>query len=183
MRNLDLAAAMMAAMALAGCLTVEMEIPVATEVAVIEGNAVLNKAGARLHGEIMDPARIDSLSGIGKNEISSINLADFRIQVTGDSLEGPADADDLMMIEKMVVYVRSVQEDSKLKPVAVGWYYRDEDTTGDLSAMVFDVDDSLELKPFVDEGFELFTKASSTVPADDVSVEGIAIFLAMPAGR
>jgi len=169
-----------AAVMMGGCLTVELEIPVVTPVAVVEGNKVLHNAGATLHGDLLEPARIDELDSLADSGFSSVNLVSFELNVTTDSVSDAKDLDDLSFVESMTIYVRSVKEGSRLPERSVGWYYEDDDTTGDSSVLIFDVDDTIELMPYMQEGFELFSKATSMVPGDDVSIEGVATFLALP---
>ena len=181
MKNIGLALAIIGAASLAGCLGgLELEIPVATKVATVEGNEILHKAEARLHGEILEPARIDRLMGVDSESIESIRMMDFRVDTAPDALDGLEDIDDLEFVESMVLYVRSVKEDTTLPDIAVGWYYEEDNLSDDPFSIEFEVDQELELKPYIDEGFELYSKSVGGVPADDVAVQGFASFLAIP---
>ncbi len=180
MRYMTPTLALLVSVALTGCFDVELEVPVLTQVATVEGNQALNKANATLHGEVLDPARVTNGFGLGDQPMEHVHLADFSVRVTDDALDGPADIDDLEFIDSMVVYVGSLEEDSALKDVAVAWYYRDEAPDSDDRSLHFEVDSEMDLKPYLEEGFELFTKSVSRVPADDVSVEGLATFTIVP---
>ncbi len=164
---------------LAGCFDVELQIPVATQVATVEGNEVLHKAKAKLSGELLDPAKVESNFGIDDKQLGDVHLLDFQIQRTDDAVAGPSDQDDLLFVESVVIYVRSTSPTAMLPEIAVAWYYSDE---GEASADVlqFETDPTIDLTPYLDNGFELFTKSVSGVPGDDVSVEGVAVFSALP---
>lgn len=181
MKNIGLALAIISAASLAGCLGgLELEIPVATRVATVEGNEILHKADAKLHGEILEPARIDKLMGVDSDSIASIRMMDFRVDTAPNALDGMDDIDDLEFVESMVLYVRSVKEGTSLPDIAVGWHYEEDNPSDDPFSIEFEVDQDLELKPYIDEGFELYSKSVGSVPADDVAVQGFASFLAIP---
>ncbi len=167
-----------AALLMVGCYEVELEIPVVTNVAVITGNEVLNKANTRLHGEILEPAQIDANMGVDSKDVSSFLLTGFTLQLTDDSLTA-GDTDDLQFLDSMVIYARSLDSSSGLKEIAVAWYYKGEQKVLADGSLEFEVDPQLELLPYMETGFELFSDSVGAIPADDVSVEGLATFLAL----
>ena len=167
-----------AGLVLAGCYEVELEIPVVTNVAIITGNELLNKANTRLHGEILEPAQIDADLGIDSKDVSSFLLSGFTLQLTDDSLS-PGDSDDLEFLDSMVIYARSLDSSSGLREIAVAWYYKGEQNVLADGSLEFEVDPQLELLPYMETGFELFSDSVGAIPADDVSVEGLATFLAL----
>ena len=173
--------AIMVAVLATGCFDVELEIPVATQVATIKGNLALHNAKARLYGEILEPARIDKFDAFKSQQMDSIRLETFAVRVTADALLDAEDVDDLAFVESMVIYVRSVNPDTTLPDVAVAWYYADETEHIDLEFLEFEVDSQLGLDEYFTEGFELFSKSVGMVPADDVSVQALASFVATPA--
>lgn len=172
---------MMGAVLMMGCFAVELEIPVATQVATIKGNEALALAKARLFGEILEPARVDQFDGFGGQQMESIRLDSFAVMVTADALSDSDDVDDLAFVESMVIYVRSIDPDSELDDVAVGWYYAEEADLVDPAVLVFEVDDEMSLDEYFAEGFELYSKSVGLVPADDVAVQAFANFIAIPA--
>ncbi len=180
MKYTTLITLLFATVTLSGCFDIELEVPVLTQVATVEGNAVLNKVNAKLHGEVLAPARIENGFGLGDQAISQVYLQDFVLRVTDDARADLQDIDDLLFIDSIVLYVRPLDEHSTLKEVAVAWYYQDESMDSTPGQLVFEVDPDLDLKAYVDAGFELFSKSVSRVPADDVSVEGLATFIAVP---
>ena len=178
MRNTHLAIAALLIPMLTGCLDIDIEIPVATGVATVQGNEILAKANATLHGDILQPAAIDKKLGLDGTDVTTVHLSEFSLLATEDALADDEDLDDLSFVAAMTIFVRSTDEASNLPEIAVAWYYRDEVETEDFSEILFDVDAELELLPYVEEGFELFSKSVGAIPTDDVSVEGIAVFIA-----
>ncbi|MBM4353113.1 MAG: hypothetical protein FJ109_04850 [Deltaproteobacteria bacterium] len=164
---------------LAGCFDVELQIPVATQVATVEGNEVLHKAKAKLSGELLEPAKVESNFGIGDKNLEQVRLLDFQVQLTNDAVAGPADQDDLLFVESVVIYVESSNPLSMLPDVAVAWYYEDEGESSP-DVLRFETDSELDLTPYLEHGFTLYSKSVSRVPGDDVSVEGVAVFSALP---
>jgi len=171
---------MVAGLAAAGCYEVELEVPVVTQVATVEGNPVLFKANATLHGQILEPADVKSNFGMSEKPVEEVRLMDFQVRVTDDAVEGPTDQDDLLFVESMVIYVESLDPNSKLKQIAVAWYYADEADGLDADSIVFETDPEMDLTPYVRTGFKLSSSSVSRVPGDNVSVEGLATFTALP---
>ena len=81
--------------------------------------------------------------------------------LTNDARAGIDDIDDLDFVESMTIYVRSLDESSGLKEVAIAWFYREESPDSTPSQLVFESDPELNLKAYVDGGFELFSKGVS----------------------
>lgn len=180
MKHTIIALLLLSTVALGGCFDIELQVPVITQVATVQGNQALFMAKATLHGEVLQPARIENGLGLGDQAIGQVYLEDFTLLLTDDARAGLADVDDLMFVHSMVIYVRALDESSGLKDVAVAWFYRTESPDSTAGQLVFEVDPELDLKAYVDQGFELFSKGVARVPADDVSVEGIATFTAIP---
>jgi len=168
------------AMGCGGDFDMEFEVPVATQIATVAGNQVLYEAKAKLTSEFMEPIKLEKNLGVTDQKVAAAYLAEFRLQVTEDSQESPDDDDTLEFVEKMVIYVRSSNPESRLKEHAVAWYYKDENEGDDPLVLEFEVDAEFELTDYMVEGFELFSHSVSGVPGDDVSVEGMAVFNAFP---
>lgn len=161
---------------LLGCYEVELEVPVVTQVAVVDGNPILNKAGARLFGQLLEPVVIDDQMGLSTDSVMAVTLEDFELHTTMDSVAGEEDTDDLTFVDDMVVYIRSVNPDTRLKAIAVAWYYAGETDSTEAGSLQFETDPGIDLLPYLEEGFELFSESSGSVPEDDVSIEGVATF-------
>lgn len=165
---------------LAGCYEIELEVPVVTQVTTVEGNPILNQANAILHGQILEPRKVERNFGIGGRPVGAVRLVDFQVRVTPDSVDGPDDHDDLRFVKEMVVLIRSLDPNAGLKEIAIAWYYADEADNLDPDVMVFETDDEVDLTPYIRTGFELSSRSISVVPGDDVSVEGTATFVVTP---
>ncbi|MFH1530411.1 MAG: hypothetical protein ABIK09_06710 [Pseudomonadota bacterium] len=160
-----------------GCWSVELELPVSTGVAVIQGNEILHKAGVRIFGELFEPVRVDQdLAEIG--DMSSFYLESFYLGLNEDSIK-PGDDDDLGFIDRMIVYIRPASPYCGLAEVEIARFERGLDRSTD-EELVFSVTQRLELLPYLECGFELRSDVEGMVPPDDVSVEGIAIFVMVP---
>jgi hypothetical protein len=166
-----------AAMVASGCWSVELELPVSTGVSVVQGNEILNKAGVRLFGEIFEPVRVDhEIAEVA--DLSSFYMESFYLGLTDDSLL-PGDDDDLAFVDKMIVYLRPATPHCGLAEVEVARFEREADRSS-AEELVFSVTQRLELLPYLECGFELRSEVEGLVPADDVSIEGIAIFVMVP---
>lgn len=174
LRNILLAAVVLVA---SGCWSVELELPVSTGISVIQGNEILNKAGARLFGEIFEPVRVDD-DLADASDLKSFTMEAFYLGLTDDAI-GPGDDDDLAFIEKMIVYIRPGSPHCGLAEVEIARFEQDTHRSTP-EELVFSVTKRLELLPYLECGFELRSDAEGLVPADDVSVEGIALFVMVP---
>ena len=159
-----------------GCWSVELELPVSTGVAVVQGNEILHKAGVRLFGEIFDPVRVDE--DIAEIDMSSFYMESFYLGLTDDAI-GPGDNDDLGFVDKMIVYIRPANPHCGLAEVEIARFEREAERST-AEELVFSTAKRLELLPYLECGFELRSEVEGLVPSDDVSIEGIAIFVMVP---
>jgi hypothetical protein len=174
-KNFTLLAA--AAVVASGCWSVELELPVSTGVSVVQGNEILHKAGAKLFGEIFEPVRVDQeIAEVA--DMSSFYMESFYLGLTDDSIL-PGDVDDLAFVDEMVVFIRPATPHCGLAEVEVAHFEREDDRSTP-EELVFSVTQRLELLPYLECGFELRSEVEGRVPADDVSIEGIAIFVMVP---
>ena len=74
------------------------------------------------------------------------------------------------------MFVRSSVEGSSLPRVEIASVV----DPGAVTSMEFDVESSVDLKPYVDEGSVVESEASGTVPTDDVSYDGEGVFTVHP---
>lgn len=171
----SLVAVLVLSVTASGCYDVEVEIPVVTQPATIFGNVVLNKANTKLTGPLLPPSRIEAGLGLDQGDVTSMALTSFDVRLAGAS---SADEElSLDFVDSAVLYVRSTMDGSDLPEMAIAWFYRDEDSgTATADLIDFEVDSAIELLPYLEEGFELFTSSSGYVPATDVIIEGVAVF-------
>lgn len=156
-----------------GCV-VDIPIEKETKVFTIEGNATLHAAGARVFGEIVRPYKVTKT--IDKRDLSTVRLVRFVLEVTGDS-ESPGDVDDLAFVESAVLLIESNDPTAGLPVVEVAWYDLPGEPEEAPRELVFEVDRSVELKPYFRTGFRLSSECTHLVPPDDVSLIGRASFL------
>jgi hypothetical protein len=104
--------------------------------------------------------------------IDSITLASLTLSIT------PADqpSGDWSFVDEIHVFVRSSQDGSALPRVEIASVV----APGPVVRMEFEVDESIDLKPYVDEGSLVESEAQGTVPADDVTYDGEGVFTVHP---
>ena len=164
-----------------GCVDVEIRIPVITNVATIEGNTALHKAKTKLYGSLLEPALIEPNLGLKNEKLKTVHLLKFTVSITHDAWSGPDDFDDLAFVEEAIIFIHSNAPGNTLDDLPVAWYYAQEADITDFSSLRFEVDRKINLLPYVETGFELITQSVTFVPEDNVSVEGEALFSAIPA--
>ena len=152
--------------------------PVDGQVAVVEGNEALYQTKAKLNKELLEPMQVTL--GYEDQDVDEVRLKNFQVELTPDAVDGPDDEDDLQFVDSMVLYVRSANPQAGLKERAIAWYYKDEAPGDDPGVLLFEVDDQIDLTPYVDDGLELFSKSMSGAPLDNVSFRTRAIFDAAP---
>jgi hypothetical protein len=158
----------------------DLEIPLATRVGWVKGDAVLAQAGASLTGQATEPTPVPRDLGYGEGSVTAIEMTAFEITVTEDAFSGPDDDDDLRFVSAVDLFVRSTAPDSRLKDTLVASYRAAGAPDDDPYTLALEVEDDFDWAPFTEEGFELYTVVEGKVPADDVSFEGFALFLAVP---
>lgn len=107
--------------------------------------------------------------------IDSVTLSSLELSIT-DSDRPASDTDDWGFVDEIHVFVRSSVDGSTLPRVEIA----SVSAPGAVTTMVFDVDTSVDLKPYVDEGSVVDSEASGTVPPDDVSYDGEGVFTVHP---
>jgi len=99
----------------------------------------------------------------------AVFLTDLSLELT-DTARPEGDEDDFDFIEKLSIFVESTAEGTQLTrqklaeidPVPAG-----------VTTLTFDVDDTLDLKPYVEEGMRLSTSGEASVPEDDVTLKAV----------
>lgn len=86
-----------------------------------------------------------------------------------ETLVGEGDEDDFDFLENIEFFVESAKADSDLPRVRVANI--DEVPSG-VESIQLDTDESVDLKPYAEEGILLTTSGEGTVPPDDVSIKG-----------
>ena len=98
----------------------------------------------------------------------AVRLSGLEMNIT-ETLVGEGDEDDFDFLENIEFFVESAKADSDLPRVRVANI--DEVPSG-VESIQLDTDESVDLKPYAEEGILLTTSGEGTVPPDDVSIKG-----------
>jgi hypothetical protein len=107
--------------------------------------------------------------------IDSVTLSSLELRITATSRPG-GDVDDWAFVDEIHVFVKSSADDTTLPRVEIASAI----APGAVTTMAFDVDDEVNLKPYVDEGSVVESEARGNVPNDDVSYDGEGVFTVSP---
>ena len=107
--------------------------------------------------------------------IDSVTLSRLELEIT-DTDRPAGDTDTWDFVDEIHVFVRSSADGSTLPRVEIA----SATAPGAVTTLTFDVDSSVDLKPYVDEGSVVDSEASGTVPQDDVSYDGEGVFTVHP---
>ena len=107
--------------------------------------------------------------------IDRVSLASLELAITTTD-EPASDHDDWSFISEITVYVSSTASGSTLPKVQVAHV----SNPGATQTIAFDVDGSVNLKPYIDEGSRVDGESSGTAPPDDVSYDGTGVFTVHP---
>lgn len=94
-----------------------------------------------------------------------VYLEGLNLEITPTHEPGE-DQDNFDFIKKVDVYIESSKEESTLKRIKIAWL---DDVPSDQKLVSFTVDDSIDLKPYVEEGLTLTTEGTGYFPEDDTS--------------
>lgn len=124
------------------------------------------------------PLSLDLAAEIAKQTtgpIDSVTLASLRLDITATSR--PADdADDWAFVDDIRVFVKSSQTGSTLPRVEIAHVT----APGPVVRLEFEIEGGVNLKPYVDQGSVVETEGRGSLPADDVSYDGVAVFTVHP---
>lgn len=124
------------------------------------------------------PIDLDIGSKIKQREtgpIDSVTLSALSLTITAtDTPSG--DSDDWSFVTSIEVFVKSTKSGSSLPKVKIA----SVSSPGAVQTMTFDVDGSVNLKPYVEEGAQVDSNGSGTAPSDDVSYAGDSTFTVHP---
>ena|SRR2546423_8891919 len=104
--------------------------------------------------------------------IDSVTLHSLQLQIT------PHDhpAGDWSFVDEVHVFVKSSKDGSALPRVEIAHVM----APGKVTTMKFEVDDGVNLKPYVDEGSVVESEGKGTVPSNDVTYDGKGVFTVHP---
>ena len=107
--------------------------------------------------------------------IDSVTLSSLSLTITATDRPS-GDTDDWSFVSHVDVFVESTKSGTTLPKVKIA----SVDAPGAVQTMTFTVDESVNLKPYVDEGSKVDSSGSGTVPPDDVSYDGASTFHVHP---
>ena len=130
-------------------------------------------------GQILPvPVAIDIQEQIEAREtgpIDAIHLRSLTLSIT-ITAEGDRDLDDFGFIDRVDLFVESSQAGSSLPRVRVASATR----PGAVRSFAFDVVPDVDLLPYVNEGSQMTADGEASVPPDDVTYDGEAVFRVKP---
>jgi hypothetical protein len=106
--------------------------------------------------------------------IDSIMIASLVLTIT-DAARPSGDTDDWSFVESIHVFVKSSKQGSSLPRVEIA----NVGAPGAVTTLTFQVAD-VNIKPYVDEGSVVESEGRGTLPLDDVSYNGSAVFTVHP---
>lgn len=107
--------------------------------------------------------------------IDSVTLASLTLSITATD-QGTGDTDDWSFVDEIHVFVASSKSGSSLPRVEIA----STTAPGAVTRIEFTVDGSVNLKPYVEEGSVVESSGRGTLPADNVSYEGLGVFTVHP---
>jgi hypothetical protein len=158
---------------LAGCGVADFDI----DQAVPEQRVVGSPLPGPLAALFKIPLDLDLAAEIEQREtgpIDSITLSSLELDITATD-RGASDSDDWAFVEEIRVFVKSSASGSSLPRVEIAHVA----APGAVQKLEFAVE-SVDIKPYVDEGSVVESEGRGTVPADDVSYDGKAVFTVHP---
>ena len=107
--------------------------------------------------------------------IDSVTLSSLELSITATAETG-GDTDDWSFVDSIHVFVKSSKSGSTLPRVEIA----NVASPGAVRVMKFHVESGVDINPYVNEGSVVEAESSGTVPADDVSYDGQAVFTVHP---
>jgi hypothetical protein len=123
------------------------------------------------------PLDLDLATEIQKRDsgpIDRITISSLSLEITAAARPG-GDADDWSFVESIRVFVKSSKAGSSLPRAEIA----NVDMPGAVTTMRFQLTD-VNLKPYVDEGSIVESEGRGTLPPDDVTYNGSAVFTVHP---
>lgn len=107
--------------------------------------------------------------------IDSVTLSSLELTITATAMPS-GDTDDWSFVEAIHVFVKSSKSGSTLPRVEIANVMN----PGAVTTMTFTVDSDVDINPYVNEGSVIEAESSGTVPEDDVTYDGAAVFTVHP---
>ena len=107
--------------------------------------------------------------------IDSVTLSSLELSITKTDEPG-SDTDDWSFVSEIDVFVSSTASGTTLPKVMIAHVSQ----PGAVQTIAFDVDASVNLKPYIDEGSRVDGESTGNAPPDDVSYDGSGTFTVHP---
>lgn len=107
--------------------------------------------------------------------IDRVSLRSLTLSIT-PTARASGDTDDWSFVDEIRVFVKSSQSGSTLPRLELASVM----SPGAVTTLEFVVVPGVNLKPYVDEGSIVESQGSGTLPADDVSYDGLGVFTVHP---
>jgi len=124
------------------------------------------------------PLDLDLAAKIKEREtgpIDSVTLASLELTITATDRPS-GDTDDWTFVDEIHVFVKSSMAGSALPRVEIATVT----APGGVTTMTFSCDESIDLNPYVNEGSVIESQGRGTIPTDNVSYDGKAVFTVHP---
>ncbi len=124
------------------------------------------------------PLSIDISQKIKEMEtgpIDSVTLSSLKLSITATS-QPAGDTDDWSFVESIRVFVSSSMSGTTLPRIEIANVMN----PGAVTTMNFNVVSGVDINPYVNEGSVVAGESEGTVPPDDVSYDGVAVFTVHP---
>lgn len=155
---------------LAGCGVADFDIEQDVPEQRILGNSLPQPIG----GLLSIPLDIDitaEIEAMDTGPVDSISLSELRLEIT-DTERPAGDTDTWEFVTSIQVFVRSTKPDSNLSRLEIAT----KEFPGAVERFNFTVDESIDLKPYIEEGAVVESVGRGNVPSDDVWYVGHAVF-------
>ena len=107
--------------------------------------------------------------------IDSVTLKSLTLSVTPTAVES-GDTDDWSFVDEIHVFVKSNKSGTTLPRVEIA----SVSNPGAVQTLSFTIDTSVDINPYVNEGSTVEGESSGTVPPDDMTYDGEAVFTVHP---
>jgi hypothetical protein len=162
-----------AVVALTGCGIADFDVTQGIPEQVVQGSSI----PAPLTALFPLPLSLDlnqKIKAQNTGPIGTITLSSLALTITKTS-EPPGDTDDWSFVTSVDVFVESTKSGTTLPKVKIA----SVSSPGAVQVMNFKVE-SVDVKPYIDEGSQVDTSGTGTVPPDDVSYNGTSTFTVHP---
>lgn len=166
--------ALMICVVLAGCSVADFDI----EQDIVEQRITGSPLPGPLAALFPIPLDIDIAAKIKEMEtgpIDSVTISSLALTITPTATTS-GDTDDWSFVEEIHVFVSSNQQGTTLPRVEIAKIVN----PGAVQTLDFVVDGSIDINPYVNEGSTVQGESSGTVPNDDVTYNGKAVFTVHP---